>query len=120
MAKVPITVMGRRCERCEHEWVPRNAAREPTVCPSCKSPYWNRPRQHSTATTYEYFRDRVESALRSAGRGLTWTEVRMSAKLRQKLPNNQWVRRLESDIGLTRERERSVVVWRLAGFPEED
>ncbi len=42
------------CERCEHEWVPRiqpkrkgkpTEADLPTVCPKCKSPYWNRKRQ---------------------------------------------------------------------------
>lgn len=120
MAKVPITTMGCRCERCEHEWIPRRAARDPRVCPNCKSPYWNRPRKHSTATTYDYFKDRIESTLRASERGLTWTEVRMSAGLTQKLPHNQWVRRLESEIGLTREREHGVIIWRLAGFREED
>src|SRR6478752_454589 len=44
MAKVQIQVWGYRCERCGHEWVPRNDA-EPRVCPKCKSPYWNRPRR---------------------------------------------------------------------------
>jgi len=38
-----------RCERCEHEWIPRKpwSAGEPlpTVCPKCKSPYWNRPKR---------------------------------------------------------------------------
>ena len=40
-----ITVI--RCERCGYEWTPRDAARLPTVCASltCKSPYWNKPRQ---------------------------------------------------------------------------
>jgi uncharacterized CHY-type Zn-finger protein len=32
------------CERCRHEWLPRVEGREPTVCPKCKSPYWNTPR----------------------------------------------------------------------------
>ena len=46
MAK--ITLEGWRCERCEHVWVPREQnAPEPRVCPKCKSPYWNRPRQKS-------------------------------------------------------------------------
>jgi hypothetical protein len=40
-----VQIWGYRCERCQHEWVPRDKAREPAVCPSCKSPYWNRPRQ---------------------------------------------------------------------------
>jgi len=32
------------CERCGHEWPPRGAG-DPTVCPKCKSPYWDKPRQ---------------------------------------------------------------------------
>jgi predicted Zn-ribbon and HTH transcriptional regulator len=45
MPKVAITVMGYRCERCGHEWVPREGTQEPRVCPKCKSPYWNVPRR---------------------------------------------------------------------------
>ena len=40
-----ITVGGYRCERCDHEWVPRETTEgDPTICPDCKSPYWNKPR----------------------------------------------------------------------------
>lgn len=114
MPRVPITVMGYRCERCEHEWIPRgDPEQEPKVCPKCKSPYWDTPRK--SATTYEYFRDQVCAALEAAETGLTWTEIRTQRKLPQKLPNNQWVRRLEGEIGLTRDREHGVVLWRLAG-----
>jgi predicted Zn-ribbon and HTH transcriptional regulator len=45
MAKVLLTLEGFRCERCKHEWVPRDKGQEPTVCPKCKSPYWNKPRK---------------------------------------------------------------------------
>jgi predicted Zn-ribbon and HTH transcriptional regulator len=45
MSKVKLLVWGYRCERCRHEWVPREKAQEPRVCPKCKSPYWNRPRK---------------------------------------------------------------------------
>ena len=31
------------CERCGHTWVPRTE-RRPTICPKCKSPYWDKPR----------------------------------------------------------------------------
>lgn len=49
---VEITVMGYRCSRCGHEWVPmRNATRPPRVCPSCKSPYYDRPRRGATPPT---------------------------------------------------------------------
>jgi hypothetical protein len=43
------------CERCGHEWIPRDCgpgwdpnereAPPPKVCASCKSPYWDRPRR---------------------------------------------------------------------------
>ena len=40
-----ITIDGYLCERCEHEWVPRSTTEgDPTICPDCKSPYWNKPR----------------------------------------------------------------------------
>lgn len=54
---VKVTLWGYRCLRCQHEWVPRGLPEmpdgkkppepdeEPRVCPKCKSPYWNRPRQ---------------------------------------------------------------------------
>jgi DNA-directed RNA polymerase subunit RPC12/RpoP len=47
MPKVAIKVMGYRCERCTHEWIPRDARdqSEPRVCPRCKSPYWNLKRR---------------------------------------------------------------------------
>lgn len=40
-----ISLAGFKCERCEHEWVPRAKGEEPKVCPACKSPYWNTPRR---------------------------------------------------------------------------
>lgn len=44
MSIIKITLEGYRCERCKHEWVPRNK-NEPKVCPKCKSPYWNIPKK---------------------------------------------------------------------------
>jgi len=49
MAKM-IQIMGYRCERCGHEWVPRDKDQAPKVCPHCKSPYWDRPRQSDAQT----------------------------------------------------------------------
>ena len=43
-----VQIWGYRCERCDHEWVPRDRDQDPKVCPSCKSPYWDRPRQSGT------------------------------------------------------------------------
>ena len=43
MAKIKITLEGYKCERCTHEWIPRNKE-TPIICPSCKSPYWDKPK----------------------------------------------------------------------------
>ncbi len=43
VAKVKLD--GYRCDRCEHEWLPRDRTQDPKVCPKCKSPYWNTPRK---------------------------------------------------------------------------
>ena len=45
MAKVKILVEGFQCERCGHQWAPR-LKQNPTVCPKCHSPYWNRPKNN--------------------------------------------------------------------------
>lgn len=115
MARVPITVMGYRCERCNHEWIPRGPAREPFVCPKCKSPYWNKPRKNPTSMlTYEDFRDKVRRTLEKSG-PLTWTEIRTIAKLPEKFPNNKWVRRMEQDIALTRAKDaHGIIKWKIA------
>jgi hypothetical protein len=114
MARVPITVMGFKCDRCGHEWIPRTAAdEEPRVCPKCHSPWWNEPGKRARMS-YEDFKTKVADALRQAGQPVTWTEVRTAAALPQAYPNNQWVHRMERDIGLTRRREPDGIIhWEL-------
>ena len=46
VGKVELT--GYRC-RCGHEWLARKPER-PRVCPKCKSPYWDQPRQRPRET----------------------------------------------------------------------
>jgi DNA-directed RNA polymerase subunit RPC12/RpoP len=119
MARVPITVMGYRCERCGHEWVPRDFDSEPRVCPKCKSAYWNRPRR--SMMTYDDFSDKIRGTLEVAEGPLSWTEIRTKAALPQLFPNNQWVHRLEHDIRLRRERDHDGIIrWRLAAEEGED
>ncbi len=40
-----VHLLGFRCERCGHEWLPRELDQQPQTCPKCKSPYWHRPRK---------------------------------------------------------------------------
>ena len=112
MARIPITIMGFQCERCNHEWIP-NGDREPLTCPKCHSPYWNRPRKATSMLTYEEFRDKIRETLLKPG-SLTWTEIRTTAKLPQAFPNNKWVHRMEADIGLKRVKDsHGIIKWSL-------
>lgn len=112
MARIPITLMGYRCERCSHEWLPRGETKgEPKLCPSCKSLNWDKPSK--SLTTYEQFSRLVRNALED-GSSLTWTEIRTAAQLPQAFPNNQWVHRLERDIGLERLKQHDgIIKWKL-------
>jgi hypothetical protein len=119
MARVPITVMGYRCDRCGYEWQPRrDSTREPKVCPNpkCKSPYWDQPRRKGgPMLSYDDFKQKIATTLQKAAGPLTWTEIRTGARLPQAFPNNQWVRRMEKDIGLRRDRDaHGIVKWSLA------
>jgi predicted Zn-dependent protease len=103
--------MGFRCDRCAHEWIPRDLETEPRVCPKCKSPYWNVPRR--IQTSYEQFKDAIRETIIKNG-PLTWTQIRTLAKLPQAFPNNVWVRRMETDIKLRREKDhKGIILWRI-------
>lgn len=42
-----VEIRGFMCERCLHKWIAReNSSHTPIVCPKCKSPYWNTPREN--------------------------------------------------------------------------
>jgi predicted Zn-ribbon and HTH transcriptional regulator len=116
LPRVPITVMGFRCERCQHEWVPRDTERDPSVCPKCKSAYWGRPRKKPAAMmTYEQFAEKIQETLKQSREPLTWTEIRTIAKLPEKFPNNQWVRRMEKDISLKRGKDaHGIIKWKVS------
>ncbi|SRR5579885_85003 len=113
MARVPITVMGYRCERCGHEWIPRrSASAEPETCPKCRSPFWNRPRK--SMMNYDDFSAKIVATLKAAASPLTWTEIRTKAGLPQLFPNNQWVHRMEKDVGLRRQKDQhGIIHWQL-------
>ena len=65
-------------------------------------------------SSYERFKTIIEETLKAASEPLTWTEIKAKAGLKQKVPNNRWVRMLEKDIGLVREKTKEKgIVWRL-------
>lgn len=41
---ISFEVKGYNCLRCGHLWQPRGGF-TPTVCPKCRSPYWDTPRR---------------------------------------------------------------------------
>lgn len=64
---------------------------------------------------YEEFKAKVKSTLQNADHALTWTELRTISGLPQKFPNNRWVRRLEQDIGLQRNRgKEGIIQWEIS------
>lgn len=64
--------------------------------------------------TYEEFKQIIEEELKKAPKGLTWTQIReRRPELYQKFPANQWVRQMEKDIGLVREKTKGKMYWKL-------
>ena len=64
-------------------------------------------------TPYNEFKTKIEAILKAEAKGLTWTEIKKRLNLPQKVPNNKWVRMMETDIGLIRQTEKGKIVWRL-------
>lgn len=63
--------------------------------------------------TYEEFQDSIGKLLKSKKKRMTWTEIRKELNLPQKVPNNLWVRLMERDIGLIREKVGTRTIWGL-------
>jgi hypothetical protein len=63
---------------------------------------------------YEMFRDPIKMILKDAKKPLTWTEIRVKAGFEQRVPNPRWVKWMEEDIGLIREKtKQGIILWRL-------
>jgi len=75
-------------------------------------PLINKPNKPKKMT-YTEFRDKIAELLKSEPKGLTWTEIKRRLNLPQKVPNNLWVRMMEKDIGLIREKRGIKTIWRL-------
>jgi DNA-directed RNA polymerase subunit RPC12/RpoP len=112
MGMIPITVMGYKCERCSNEWIPQTLESVPETCPKCHSKAWNKAK--GPMLTYETFSKKIAQTLKTQGGPLTWTEIRTKAGLPQKFPNNEWVHRMERDIGLERKKDsHGIINWEL-------
>ena len=64
-------------------------------------------------TPYDEFKTKIETILKAEPNGLTWTDIKKRLSLPQKVPNNKWVRMMETDIGLMRQTEKGKIIWRL-------
>lgn len=65
--------------------------------------------------TYERFKQSIERILREAKQPLTWSEIKETAGFEQRVPNNKWVKWMEEDIGLVREKTKDgKILWRLS------
>jgi len=63
--------------------------------------------------TYHQFRDSIQAKLRERELGMTWRELKDDLRLPYDRPCPEWTRRLESDIGLIREKGTgNALVWR--------
>ena len=63
---------------------------------------------------YEEFRRIIKEELEKTQEGLTWSQIReRRPELYQKFPADQWVRQMEEDMGLIRERVKGRRIWRI-------
>lgn len=70
-------------------------------------------REKGKKMSYDEFKEKIEEVLKIESEGLTWTGIKEKAKLQQKVPNNMWVKMMESEIGLVREKRERRTIWRL-------
>lgn len=42
--KNTVYIKQNECLRCDHKWFQRKP-KKPIICPKCKSPYWDTPRE---------------------------------------------------------------------------
>jgi hypothetical protein len=61
--------------------------------------------------SYEVFKSKIINLLKENMSGLTWTKIQQILDLPQTVPNNKWVRRLETETGLRREKDGGDTFW---------
>ena len=62
---------------------------------------------------YEDFRDEVKKILESKPEGFSWIQIKKELQLSQRAPYHKWVKKMEKDIGLVREKKGSQTIWRI-------
>jgi len=76
-------------------------------------PMTNQP-EKSKKMTYEEFKKIIKEELEKEPKGISWTEIRKRRpEFYQKVPNNLWVRTLEREIGLAKEKVGTKTIWKL-------
>lgn len=61
---------------------------------------------------YDEFRDLIQTELRRSGDGLTWSQLKDRLDLPYERPCPEWVKRMEREIGLLREKgDGRAYVW---------
>jgi len=60
---------------------------------------------------YEVFKSKIVNLLKEHSTVMTWGKIAQVLDLPQTVPNNKWVRRLESETGLRREKDGSDTFW---------
>ena len=61
--------------------------------------------------SYEIFKSKIINLLKENTTGLTWTKMQQILDLPQTVPNNKWVRKLEAETGLRREKDDGDTFW---------
>lgn len=61
--------------------------------------------------SYDVFKSKIIDLLKEHSTGMTWGTIAQVLDLPQIVPNNKWVRRLESETGLRREKDGSDTFW---------
>ena len=70
--------------------------------------------EKSVTPDYERFKDQIRRILRKIKQPMTWAEIKEAGGFPQKVPNNKWVKWMEEDIGLIREKTKEGgKVWKL-------
>jgi hypothetical protein len=73
-----------------------------------------RQAEKSVTPDYERFKAQIQGILRKAKQPMTWAEIKEAGGFRQKVPNNKWVKWMEEDIDLIREKTREGrTAWKL-------